>query len=107
MKDKDRSIYLSIHYLSICPYDTRCRPLVLEADERPLDVEDVVADHVRFAVFDQELEVVHGFLNVLLMQHVAQQAQVDISWRGTRSEVRLYTGTWKQSCWLLWSFAES
>lgn len=42
-------------------------------------MEDVVADHVWFAVFDQELEVVHGFLNVLLMQHVADQTQVDIS----------------------------
>lgn len=48
-------------------------------------MEDIVADHVWFAVFDQELKVVHGFLNVLLMQHVADQTQVDISWRGTES----------------------
>lgn len=54
-------------------------PFVLKADEWPLDVEDVVTDHIWFAVFDQELEVVHGFLNVLLMQHVADQTQVDIS----------------------------
>lgn len=52
---------------------------MLKADERPLDVEDVIADHIRFAVFDQELEVVHCFLIVLLMQHVADQTQVDIS----------------------------
>lgn len=52
---------------------------MLKADEWPLDVEDVVTDHIWFAVFDQELEVVHGFLNVLLMQHVADQTQVDIS----------------------------
>lgn len=56
-------------------------PFVLEADEGPLDVEDVVADHVGLAVFHQELEVVHGFLHVLLMQDVADQAQVDIGWR--------------------------
>lgn len=61
------------------------RPFVLKANEWPLDVEDVVADHVWFAVFDQELKVVHGFLNVLLMQHVADETQVDISWRGTKS----------------------
>lgn len=54
---------------------------MLKADERPLDVEDVVADHVGFAVSDQELEVVHGFLNVLLAQHVANQTQVDVSWK--------------------------
>lgn len=56
----------------------RHRPLVLEADERPLDVEDVVADHVGLAVLDQELEVVCGFLNVLLVQHIPDQAQVDV-----------------------------
>lgn len=55
------------------------RPFVLKADEWPLDVEDVVADHIWFAVFNKELEVVHGFLNVLFMQHVADQTQVDIS----------------------------
>lgn len=54
---------------------------MLKADERPLDVEDVVADHVGLAVSDQELEVVHGFLNVLLAQHVADQTQVDVSWK--------------------------
>lgn len=32
---------------------------MLKADEGPLDVEDVVTDHVGFAVFDQELEVIH------------------------------------------------
>lgn len=60
---------------------------MLEADERPLDVEDVVADHVGLAVLDQELEVVHGFLNVLLVQHVADQAQVDVSCKN-RGQVR-------------------
>lgn len=59
---------------------------MLKADEGPLDVENVVADHVWFAVFDQELEVVHGFLTVLLMQHVADQTQVDVSWKATRSD---------------------
>lgn len=52
---------------------------MLKADERPLDVENVVADHVGLAVFDQELEVVHGFLKRLLMQHVADETQVDVS----------------------------
>lgn len=60
---------------------------MLEADERPLDVEDVVADHVGFAVSDQELEVVHGFLNVLLAQHVADQTQVDVSWKKKSKDV--------------------
>lgn len=52
---------------------------MLKADEGPLDVEDVVADHVGFTVLDQKLEIVHGFLSVLLTQHVAYQTQVDIS----------------------------
>lgn len=52
---------------------------MLKVDEGPLDVEDVVADHVWFAVFDQKLEGVHCFLNVLVMQHIADQAQVDVS----------------------------
>lgn len=62
------------------------QPLVLKADERPLDMENVVADHVGFTVFDQELKVVHGFLNRLLLEHVAHQTQVDIGWRRTSSE---------------------
>lgn len=62
------------------------QPFVLKADERPLDVENVVADHVGFAVFDQELEVVHGFLNCLLKQHVADETQVDVSYKRTSSE---------------------
>lgn len=52
---------------------------MLKADERPLDVEDVVAHHIGFTVLNQELEVVHCFLNVLVMQHVANQTQIDIS----------------------------
>lgn len=52
---------------------------MLEADQGPLDVEDVVADHVGFAVLDQELEVIHGLQDVPLMQHVADQTQIDIS----------------------------
>lgn len=55
------------------------RPFVLKADEWPLYVEDVVADYVGLAVLHQELEVVHGFLDILLVQHVADQTQVDIS----------------------------
>ena len=54
-------------------------PFVFKADEWPLDVEDVVADDIWFAILDQKLEVVHGFLNVLLVQHVADQTQVDIA----------------------------
>lgn len=49
-------------------------------------MENVVANHVGFTVFDQELEVVHGFLDRLLVQHVAHQTQVDIGWRRTGSE---------------------
>lgn len=58
---------------------TEYRPFVLKADEGPLDVEDVVAHHIGFAVFDQELEGVHCLLDVLVMQHVADQTQIDIS----------------------------
>lgn len=58
---------------------TEYRPFVLKADEGPLDVEDVVAHHIWFTVFNQKLEVVHCFLNVLVMQHVADQTQIDIS----------------------------
>lgn len=64
-------------------WSARHRPLVLEADERPLDVEDVVADHVGLTVLHQELEVVHGLLNVLPVQHVADQAQVNVGWKKT------------------------
>lgn len=52
---------------------------MLEADEGPLDVEDVVADHVGFTVFDQELEGVHGFLDAVRVQNVTDQTQIDIS----------------------------
>lgn len=55
-------------------------PLVLEADERPLDVEHVVSDHVGLAIFHQKPEQVHGLLGGLLTQHVAHQAQVDVGW---------------------------
>lgn len=57
---------------------------MLEADEGPLDVEDVVSDQVGFTVFDQKLEGVHGFLDVLLTQHVADQTQIDISCKERR-----------------------
>lgn len=57
---------------------------MLEADERPLDVENVVADHVGLAVLHQEVEVVHGFPRALLAQHVADQAQVDVGCGGQR-----------------------
>lgn len=54
---------------------------MLKADQRPLDVENVVADHIWFAVLDQEFEVIHGLLDVLLMQHVADQTEIDVSWK--------------------------
>lgn len=58
--------------------DVKVLPFVFKTDDGPLDVEDIVADHVWFAVFHKELEVVHGFLNVLLVQYVTDESQVDI-----------------------------
>lgn len=58
---------------------------MLEADEGPLDVKDVVSDSIGFTVPHQELEGVHGLLVVLLMQYVADQTQVDVSCREQRN----------------------
>lgn len=49
-------------------------PLVFKADKRPLDVEHIVTDNVGFAVLHKELEVVHGLLNTVLTQNVADKA---------------------------------
>lgn len=51
---------------------------MLEADERPLNVEHVVADNVGLAVLHQELEVVASLLSAALLEHVPNQAQVDV-----------------------------
>lgn len=40
---------------------------MFEADERPLDMEDIVIDHVGFTVFHQKLKTIHYFLDLLLM----------------------------------------
>lgn len=45
----------------------KCPPAMLEADKRPLDVEDVVTDDIGLAVFYQELEVVHGLLDAIII----------------------------------------
>lgn len=60
---------------------------MLEADEGPLDVEDVVVHRVGLAVSDQELEAVGGAL-VLPTQHVADQTRVDVSWSGSQLLIR-------------------
>lgn len=41
-------------------------------------MEDVATDHIGFAVLHQELKAVRGLLNLLLMQHVANEALVHI-----------------------------
>lgn len=41
-------------------------------------MEDVSADHVGFAVPHQELKAVHSLLNLLLVQHVLNEALVHI-----------------------------
>lgn len=56
-------------------------PLVFKADQRPLDVENIVTDDVRFAVLYKELEVVHGLLNIVLTQKVSDEAQVYVSYQ--------------------------
>lgn len=40
---------------------------MLEADEGPLNVKHVVADDIRLAVFHQELEMVHGLLDTIII----------------------------------------
>lgn len=58
-----------------------------KAEEGPLDVEDVAADHVGFAVLHQELKAVRGLLHLLLMHHIANEALVHILCReGTSRE---------------------
>lgn len=59
---------------------------MLKADEGPLDVEDVVTDHIGFAVFDQKLEVVHCLQDVFVMQHITDQTQVDIGYKEPRTQ---------------------
>lgn len=51
---------------------------MLKANERPLNVEHVVADNVGLAVLHQELEVVTGFLAAALLKYITNQAQIDV-----------------------------
>lgn len=51
-------------------------PLVLEADQGPLNVEHIVTDDVGLAVLHKKLEVVHGLLNTILIQDVSDKAKV-------------------------------
>jgi hypothetical protein len=51
-------------------------PGIFKADERPLDMEDIVADHIGFTVLHQELKTIHHFLDLLLIQHITNQPQV-------------------------------
>ena len=60
---------------------------MLEADERPLDMEQVIRDNVGLAVLHQELKVVHGLCHALFKEHVADQAQVNVSWKGKGGQV--------------------
>lgn len=53
-------------------------PGIFEADEGPLNMEDIVADHVRLTVFHQKLKTIHHLVDLLLMQHVTDQPQVHI-----------------------------
>lgn len=51
-------------------------PGIFKADERPVDIEDIVTDHIGFTVLHQELKTVHHFLDLLLIQHITNQPQV-------------------------------
>lgn len=53
-------------------------PSMFKADEGPLDVEDIVSDHIGFTVFHQKLKTIHHLMDLLFMQHVTNQAQVHI-----------------------------
>lgn len=53
-------------------------PGILKADEGPLDMEDIVTDHIGFTVFHQKLETIHHLPDLLLMQHVTNQPQVHV-----------------------------
>lgn len=57
-KIMEESIFQGLEY---------CPPAVLEADEGPLNVEHVIADDIGLAVFHQELEVVHGLLDTIII----------------------------------------
>lgn len=65
-------------------------PLVLKADEGPLNVEHVVADDVGLAVLHQELEIVAGLLDAALVQHIANQTQIDVRWEDRHSHFRFF-----------------
>lgn len=53
-------------------------PSMFKADEGPLDVEDIISDHVGFTVFHQKLKTIHHLMDLLLMQYVTNQPQVHI-----------------------------
>lgn len=53
-------------------------PGIFKADKGPLDMEDVVADHIGFTVFHQKLKTIHHFMDLLFMQHITNQPQVHI-----------------------------
>ena len=53
-------------------------PGIFKTDEGPLDMEDVVADHIGFTVFHQKLKTIHHLMDLLFMQHVTNQPQVHI-----------------------------
>lgn len=53
-------------------------PSMFKADEGPLDVEDIVSNHIGFTVFHQKLKTIHHLMDRLLMQHVTNQPQVHI-----------------------------
>lgn len=53
-------------------------PGVFKADKGPLDMEDVVTDHIGFTVFHHKLETIHHLMDLLLMQHITNQPQVHL-----------------------------
>lgn len=59
-------------------YTIKTVPGIFEADDRPLDMEDIVTDHIGFTVFHQKLKTIHDFLDFLLMQHITNHPQVHI-----------------------------
>lgn len=53
-------------------------PSMFKTDEGPLDVEDIVSDHIGFTVFHQKLKTIRHLMGLLFMQHVTNQPQVHI-----------------------------
>lgn len=51
---------------------------MFKADEGPLDMEDIVADHIGFTVSHQKLKTIHHLMDLLLMQHITNQPQVHV-----------------------------